>query len=65
MHRISVNPRQEAGLVDIFFMSKDVSFPSNNGVVLNIAQIMKTIMSLAAEAEIVAMYVNAREAVPA
>ena len=48
-----------------FFMSKDVYFPPNNGAVLNIAQIMKTIMSLAAEAEIVAMYVNAREAVPA
>ena len=28
-----------------FFMSKDVSFPPNNGAVLNIAQIMKTIMS--------------------
>ena len=48
-----------------FFMSKDVSFPSNNGVVLNIAQIMKTIMSLAAKSEIGAMYVNTREAVPA
>ena len=48
-----------------FFMSKDVSFPPNNGAVLNIAQIMKTIMSLEAEAEIGAMYVNAREAIPA
>ena len=47
-----------------FFVSSDVSFPPNNGVMLNIAQIMKTIMSLAAEAEIGAMYVNAREAVP-
>ena len=28
-----------------FFMSKDVSFPPNNGAVLNIAQIMKKIMS--------------------
>ena len=48
-----------------FFMSKDVSFPPNNGAVLNIAQIMKKIMSLAAEVEIGDMYVNAREAVPA
>ena len=47
-----------------FFMSKDVSFPPNNGVVLNMAQIMKTIMSLAVEEDIGAMYVNAREAVP-
>ena len=48
-----------------FFMSKDVSFSPNNRAVLNIAHIMKTIISLAAEAEIGAMYVNAREAVPA
>jgi len=48
-----------------FFMSKDVSFPPNNGAVLNIAQIMKSVMSSAAEAEIGAMYINAREAVPA
>ena len=27
-----------------FFVSKDVSFPPNNGDVLNIAQIMKTII---------------------
>ena len=32
-----------------FFMSKDVSSPPNNGAVLNIAQIMKNIMSLEAE----------------
>ena len=48
-----------------FFMSKDISFPPNNGAVLNISQIMKKIMSSAAEAEIRSMYVNAREAVPA
>ena len=47
-----------------FFVSKDVSFPPTNGSVINIAQIMKTIMSSAAEAEIGAIYVNAREAVP-
>ena len=46
-------------------MSKDVSFPPNNGAVLNIAHIMKTIMSSSIEAEIGAMYVNAQEAVPA
>ena len=46
-------------------MSKDVSFSPNNGAVLNIAHIMKTVMSSAAEAEIGAMYVNARNAVPA
>ena len=39
--------------------------PPDNGAMLNIAHIMKTIMSSEAEAEIGAMYVNAREAVPA
>ena len=63
--RTSANPKQEAGLVDIFFMSKDVSFPPNNGAVLNIAQIMKTIMSLEAVVETGAMYVNAHKSVPA
>ena len=45
-------------------MYKDVSFSPNNGDVLNIAQITKTMYS-AAKSEIGAMYVNAREAVPA
>ena len=44
-------------------MSKDVSFPPNNGAVLDIAQIMKTVMSSDVEAEIGAMYVNARKAI--
>ena len=39
--------------------------PPKNGAVINILQIMKTIISSEAEAEIGAMYVNAREAVPA
>ena len=33
-----------------FFMSKDVYLPPNNGAVFNIAQIMRTVMSSAAEA---------------
>ena len=48
-----------------FFMSKDISFPPNNGAVLNIAEITKKTMSLEAEAEIGAMYVNACRAVQA
>ena len=46
-------------------MSKDVSFPPNNGALIDITQIMKTVMSSAAEAEVGAMYINLREAVPA
>ena len=38
--------------------------PENNGVVLNITQIIKTVMTSAAEAEIGAMFINSREAVP-
>jgi hypothetical protein len=48
-----------------FFMSSDAPQPANNGAVLNIAQIIKAVMTSAAEAEIGAMYINAREAVPA
>ena len=35
--------------------------PENNGAMLNIAQIIKTVMTLAAEAEIRAMFINAQE----
>ena len=45
-------------------MSSDVAMPANNGAVLNVAQIIKAVMTSAAEAEIGAMYINAREAVP-
>ena len=48
-----------------FFMSNNSEFPPNNGAVHTVAQIIKAVMSSAAEAEIGAMYINAREAVPA
>ncbi len=47
-----------------FFMSSDIADPADNGNVLNIAQIIKAVMSLVAEAELGALYINAREAVP-
>lgn len=47
-----------------FFMSADTNDPPNNGAVLNIAQLIKSVMSSAAEAELGALYINAREAVP-
>lgn len=46
-----------------FFLSEDVEFPPNNGAILNIAQIIKAVMSSASEAELAALYINAREAV--
>jgi hypothetical protein len=48
-----------------FFMSSNTPRPHNNGMTLTIAQIIKAVMSLAAEAKIGALYINCREAVPA
>ena len=45
-------------------MSSNVTNPHSNGAVLNIAQLIKAVMSSAAEAELGALYINAREAVP-
>ena len=48
-----------------FFMDSDITYPNNNGAVLTIAKIIKAVMSSAAEAELGALYINCREAVPA
>ncbi len=45
-------------------MSSDISDPEDNGAVLNIAQLIKAVMSSAAEAELGALYINACKAVP-
>ena len=47
------------------FMSSNTPIPPNNGAVLKIAQIIQAVMLSAAEAEIGALFINAREAVPA
>ena len=46
-------------------MSNDSTDPPNNGAVLTITQIIKNVMSSAAEAELGALFINCREAVPA
>ena len=43
-------------------MSSDQPQPPNNGAVLNIAQIIKAVVSSAAEAGVNAAYINVREA---
>ncbi len=48
-----------------FFMSNNTAKPPNNGAILTTAQIIKAVMSLAAEAKVGALYINCREAVPA
>ena len=47
-----------------FYLSNDANFPPNNGAVLNLSTIIDAVMSSAAEAELGALYINAREAVP-
>ena len=47
-----------------FFMSSDTKDPANNGAVLNIAQLIKAVMTLAVEAKLGALYINACKAVP-
>ena len=55
------NARSRAG--GHFFMSSNDKFPQNNGAILSVAQIIKSVMTSAAEAELGALYINAREAV--
>ena len=45
------------------YLSENVKYPPNNGAITNIAEIIKGIMSSAAEAEMGALYINARKAV--
>ncbi len=46
-----------------FFLSNNNKFPPNNGAILTIATVVKAVMSLAAEAELGALYLNAKEAI--
>jgi hypothetical protein len=45
------------------FMAGDDEIPINNGAVLNISQIIKSVMSSTAEAELGALFINAKTAV--
>ncbi len=46
-----------------FFLSNDTTIPPNNGAVLNIAHIIKNVMSLATKTELAGLYIMACEAV--
>ena len=46
------------------FLSKNEPKPKLNGLVLTIAQIIKTVMASAAEAEMTALYIIARKIIP-
>ena len=55
------NARSRAG--GHFFLSNDDQSPNNNGAILNIAHIIKHVMTSATEAELAALYIMAKEAV--
>jgi hypothetical protein len=44
-------------------LSNNATIPQNNGTVLNIAHIIKHVMTSATEAELAALYIMSREAV--
>ena len=46
-------------------MSNDSAIPANNGAVVTISQIIKSVMSSAAEGELGDLFINCREAIPA
>ena len=46
------------------FMSNDNAIPSNNGSIRTVSQIIKAVMSYDAEAELGALFINCREAIP-
>ena len=45
-------------------MFSNTTFPANNGAIHNTAQVVKAVMSSAAEAELGALYINAKFAAP-
>ena len=47
-----------------FYCTSDMEDPPNNGAVINVAKILGAVMSSTSEAELGALYVNVREAVP-
>ena len=47
------------------YLSDKQPFPPNNGAILTVSEIIKAVMSLAAEAELGALYINAKEAIVA
>ena len=55
------NARSRAG--GDHFLSEDVAIPPPNGLVHNVAKIIKAVMSSALEAELGGLYINARKAV--
>ena len=60
-----IDPKARSRAGGHFFMSENNQDLKNNGAVLNIAKIIKGVMSSAAEGEIGALFLNSRQAIPA
>jgi hypothetical protein len=58
------DPKAQSRAGGHFFLSTCTDEAPNNGAILHISQIIKFVMSSAAEAELGVLYINAREAVP-
>jgi hypothetical protein len=56
-------PKARSSARGHFFLSNDTTIPPNNGAVLNIAHIIKNIMSSATEAELAGLYIMGCKAV--
>ena len=59
------NPKARSRAGGHFFLSDNSKDPTDNGAVLNVAQIIKNVMSSAAEAVLGALFINSRQAIPA
>jgi hypothetical protein len=57
------DPKACSRAVGHFFLSSITAVPPNNGAVLNIAHIIKDVVSSATEAELVRLHIMSREAV--
>ena len=60
-----IEPKARSRAGGHFYMSSNSTHSEDNGAVLNIAKIMKHVMTSAAEAEIGALFLNSRQAIPA
>ena len=56
-------PKARSRAGGFFFLPRDSTVPHNNGAILNIAHIIKHVMTSATEAELAALYITARAAV--
>ena len=60
-----IEPKAKSRAGGHYFMSDNATNPVDNGAVHSIVQVIKHVMSLAAEAEIGALFLNSCQAIPA